>query len=136
MKRLLLIPTILLATVIETSLAAENSNQTIRLLCAYSYTIDSDGKRSDTSGEDLFTVMYAENGQAKIRKQGLSSEFSGKISEEKIVGEVTYKVTNIQFTEFLVINRFTGAFQISFGAVGKGGLIHFGTCRPVTKPLF
>lgn len=135
-RRLLIVTATCMGLVSSTADAAENSSETIRLRCAYSYSIHSDGSRGGTSGEDLFTVKYTNDGKAKIRKQGLGAEFSGNISDEEIVGDAIYQVANVRMIESLVINRFTGAFQISFVAVGKSGLIHFGTCRPVTKPLF
>lgn len=116
--------------------AADEDSKAIRLVCTYSYSIDGKGERGDTSGQELFTVVPLESGRAVIRKQGLGVPFIGTISDEAIAGEASYEISNIKFEESLVINRFTGEFQLSFGAVGKGGLTHFGTCRAVTKQLF
>jgi hypothetical protein len=116
--------------------AAEENDKTIRLICTYSYTIDEKGEKSGTSGEELFTVLPLRDGQVAVRKQGLGAPFSGKMSEEEIVADVNYEISNVKFAESLIINRFTGEFQLSFGAPGKPGLIHFGKCRPVTKQLF
>lgn len=116
--------------------AMDEASKEFRLICTYSYTINDKGEKSDTTGEDLFTVLPSKAEQVAVRKQGLSSPFVGTISEEEIVAKANYEIQNIKFAESLVINRFTGKFQISFGMVGKGGLIHFGTCRTATKQIF
>lgn len=116
--------------------ATEDDSKAIRLICTYSYTINEKGEQSDTSGEELFTVVSLKNGQVAVRKQGLGVPFLGRMSVEEITGEANYEIKNIKFAESLVINRFTGEFQLSFGVVGKGGLIHHGNCRAVTKKLF
>jgi hypothetical protein len=116
--------------------AAEEDGKTIRLICTYSYTIDDKGEKSGTTGEELFTVLPLRDGQVAVRKQGLGAPFLGKMSEEEIIADVNYEVSNVKLAESLIINRFTGEFQLSFGAPGKSGLIHFGKCRPVTKQLF
>lgn len=116
--------------------AAEEDIDSIRLICSYDYTINNKGERGGTSGEELFTVMPLERGLAIIRKQGLGAPFIGNISEEEIAGESTYDMSNVKVSEALVINRFTGEFQLSFKVVGKGGLIHFGSCRAASERLF
>lgn len=116
--------------------AAEEDNKTVRLICTYSYTIDEKGEKGGTSGENLFTVVPLKDGQVAVRKQGLGVPFLGKMSKEEITADVSYEVSNIKLAESLVINRFTGEFQVSFGTPGKPGLIHFGSCRPATKQLF
>lgn len=116
--------------------ATDEDRKSVHLICTYSYTIDDKGEKSGTSGEDLFTVLPLKAGQVTIRKQGLAVPFLGKMSEDEIVGEANYTVSNIRLTESLAINRFTGGFQLSFGAPGKRGLIHFGSCRVTTKQLF
>lgn len=118
--------------------AEVRANETvIRLICKYSYTIDDKGIKSGTTGEDLITVKYSEDGQATIKKQGLGAEFYGKMSDEQIVGETTYKIQELTFHQELRINRYTGALEITFGVPGKGaGLIHYGKCTPATEKLF
>lgn len=116
--------------------AAEEDGKPIRLICTYSYTIDAKGEKSDTTGEELFTVLPLKDGQVAVRKQGLGAPFLGRMSDEEIAADVSYEISNIKLAESLVINRFTGEFQLSFEAQGKAGLIHFGSCRPVTKQLF
>ena len=110
---------------------------TIRLICKYSHTIDADGSSSRTSGEDLVTVNYTDNGDATIKKQGLGAEFVGKISDEEIYGETTYEISELTFHQTLRINRYTGAFEITFKTIGsEDGLIHCGICEPITKKKF
>jgi len=110
---------------------------TIRLVCKYSHTIDADGASSETSGEDLVTINYLDNGQAIIKKQGLGAEFIGKISEEEIKGDTEYEISNLKVQQSILVNRYTGSFEITFRTVGsKGGLIHYGTCEAVSKKKF
>jgi hypothetical protein len=119
------------------STEASADDTVIRLVCRYSYTIDAKGVQSGTTGEDFITIKYPENGQATIKKQGLGAEFHGKVSDEQIVGETTYKIQELTFHQELRINRYTGAFEITFGVLGKGaGLIHYGKCSPATEKLF
>lgn len=109
----------------------------IRLVCRYSYTIDEKGVKSGTTGEDLVTVKYSQNGKATIKKQGLEAEFYGTIFDEEIVGETNYKIQGTTYHQELRINRYTGEFEITFGVLGKkGGLIHYGKCSPTTEKLF
>jgi hypothetical protein len=126
---------IALCVVLANTVLAQEDPKAIRLICTYSYSIDDKGERSGTSGEELFTVLALEGGRAVIRKQGLSAPFFGTVSDEEIAGEANYEVENIKLAESLSINRFTGQFQLSFGAAGKR-VIHFGKCRSVTKQLF
>ena len=113
-------------------------SNTIRLICKYSHTFDADWTSSRTSGEDLVTVNYTDNGEATIKRQGLGAEFVGKISDEEIYGETAYKIQGLTFHETLRINRYTGAFEITFKIIGgsKGGLIHSGTCEPISVKKF
>src|SRR5690554_6680634 len=97
--------------------AAEEDPESIRLICTYSYTINDKGEVSGTSGEDLFTIIPLESGLAIIRKQRLGTPFIGTVSKEEIAGEATYDMSNVKISESLVINRFTGEFQLSFGVV-------------------
>lgn len=110
---------------------------TIQLICKYSHTIEVDGRSSGTSGEDLVTVNYSDNGEAIIRKQGLGAEFSGTISDEQIQGKTEYRISGSTIQQTIVINRYTGAFEITFKIIGsEGGLIHCGTCELVAKRKF
>ena len=116
---------------------ASADENTIRLICKYSHTIDDQGKSSDTSGEDLITVKYSSDGKAIIKKQDLGAEFTGTVNEEQISGETRYKIQDSIFHQTLLINRYTGAFEITFGVEGKkAGLIHYGNCKPALKKLF
>ena len=109
----------------------------IRLICKYSYTIDADGKTSETSGESLFTVMYSDTGEAKIRKQALGAEFTGKISDEEIYGETEYVISPSTIQQTIMINRYTGSFEETFNIIGaKGGLIHCGSCEMAKEKIF
>lgn len=108
----------------------------IRLVCRYSYTIDDKGVKSETTGEDLVTVKHSRDGKATIKKQGLGAEFYGTITDEQIVGETSYKIHETTWHQELRINRYTGAFEITFGVLGKEtGSIHYGKCIPATEKL-
>jgi hypothetical protein len=94
-KIMRLIPAIIIISIFmlaATKLYAAES--TIRLICKYSHTINDEGKSSGTSGEDLITIHYSENGVAVIKKQGqgLGAEFIGTITEEQIYGEKNIKL--------------------------------------------
>jgi hypothetical protein len=135
MKVALSIVIIAIILVVPFELAA--AQKTIRLICKYTHTIDDQGKTTGTSGEDLVTVDYSENGSAIIKKQGLGAEFSGTVNEEEIRGETRYKIQSLVFHQTLTINRYTGAFEITFGVEGeKAGLIQYGKCKPETQRLF
>lgn len=124
---------ILLFSVFETY-AEENI---IRLICKYSHTIDADGKSSSTSGKDLVTVTYSNDGKAIIKKQGLGAQFSGTITDEEIKGNTKYKISESTIQQAIVINRYTGIFEITFKIMGsKGGLIHCGSCESVENKKF
>ena len=116
--------------------AAQGDSKTIRLICKYSHTIDDQGKQSATSGETLFTVVPLRDGQVSVQKQGLGAHFSGTMTDADISADVCYEIGTTKYAQSLTINRFTGELQISFGVPGKGALVHFGSCRPATKPLF
>jgi hypothetical protein len=115
---------------------APPSGNNIRLICKYSHTIDAQGKQGPTSGESLFTVVPLRDGRVTVQKQGLGAQFSGTMTEVEISADVSYEITNTMYAQSLNINRFTGELQITFGEQGKAGLVHFGSCRQTTKPLF
>jgi hypothetical protein len=116
--------------------AVANDNA-IKLTCRYSYTIDENGRKSKTTGEDLLTVKPSKNGKTKIKKQGLPAEFHGTISDEAIVGETNYKIQGVTYHQELRIKRYTGEYAITFGILGKkSGLIHYGKCSAATEKLF
>jgi|LGVF01.1.fsa_nt_gb hypothetical protein len=119
-------------------LKAHAEQNTIRLICKHSHTIDAtNGKSSGTTGEDLVTVKYLDNGDAIIRKEGLGAVFIGTISDEKIYGETEYEISGSKIQQTIMINRYTGAFEITFKITGSdGGLIHCGTCEQVVKKKF
>jgi hypothetical protein len=128
---------LIFAAFLGASIHASAAENTIRLICKYSHTIDDQGKSSGTSGEDLITVKYSSNGKAVIKKQDLGAEFTGTVNEEQISGETRYKMQDSVFHQTLLINRYTGTFEITFGIEGKnGGLIHYGKCKPATEILF
>lgn len=128
---------LIFTAVLIAPLALRAEENTIRLICKYSHTIDDQGQSSGTSGEDLITVVYSKNGSAVIKKQDLGAEFTGIVNEEEIQGETRYKIQDSIFYQALLINRYTGAFQITFGVEeNKGGLIHYGKCKQATDKLF
>jgi hypothetical protein len=108
----------------------------LKLICAYKFTVVANGHRSPTTGEKLFSVAPTSNGRAVINKEGLSAAFAGRISDDAIQGQTEYQLQDITIKETLEINRFTGAFTNTFGNKSDAGLVHFGTCRPVSKPRF
>ena len=135
MKKTRIISVILLTLFFVLEAHAERN--TIRLICKYSHTINTEGKSSGTSGEDLITVNYSDNGDAIIKKQGLGAEFTGTITDEEVYGKTEYKISGSTIQQTLMINRYTGAFEITFEIIGsKGGLIHYGICELVTKQKF
>ena len=113
---------------------ADNS---IRLICKYTHSIDEKGQPSGTSGEDLITIHYTDTGRATIQKQDLGAKFYGTINEENIYGETQYKLRDSIVHQTIEINRYTGAFQITFNIDGKkGSLAQYGKCVPARKKLF
>lgn len=110
--------------------------ETIRLICAFTYSVEADGKSSPTSGESLFTVNYGADGKATIKRQGLGAEFTGTVSEEEITGETHYKLQETMIDQVLTINRFTGELSLTFSANGRGELVHYGRCKVATHQLF
>ena len=135
MKKTIILTSIFLTLLLVFETYAEEN--TIRLICKYSHTIEADGSISRTSGEDLVTVNYSDSGAAIIKKQGLGAEFKGTISNEEIEGKTEYEISGSIIQQTIVINRYTGAFEITFKIIGsEGGLIHCGTCEPVAKKKF
>lgn len=117
---------------LESTVAAE----TLKLICAYSYTVDAKGQSNPTAGEELLTVTKSGDGHAVIKKQDLGAEFVGSVSEDTIRGETEYQIQGVTYKETLDINRVTGTFTFTFGNQSSAGLVHHGTCRPASKPLF
>lgn len=118
-------------------LEAHAERITIRLICKYSHTIDEEGKSSGTSGEDLVTINYSNNGDAIIKKQGTGALFTGMISDEEIQGKTEFDILDSKIQETIVINRYTGAFVMTFKVIGPtGGIVHFGSCEPIKKKKF
>lgn len=117
---------------LESTVAAEP----LKLICAYSYTVDAKGQSNSTTGEILLTVNKSGDGHAVIKKQGLGAEFVGSVSEDVIRGETAYQIQGVTYKETLDINRVTGAFTFTFGNQSGAALVHHGTCRPASKPLF
>jgi hypothetical protein len=117
---------------------AHAEQNAIRLICKYSHTIDAAGKSSRTTGEELITVRFSDNGNARIKKQRLGAEFIGKISDKEIYGETEYSFSGsgLTYRETLRINRYTGAFENTFNINKSKGLIHYGNCKPVTQKKF
>ena len=132
---------LMFAAVLISPLAFSTEENTIRLVCNYTHTIDYHLQISGTTGEDLITVVYSKNGSAAIKKQDSGGEFSGVVNDEEIYGERSYHMqiskAHETFHETLLINRYTGSFKMTFGAEGKeGGLIHYGKCKQATDKLF
>ena len=135
MKNILLKLTILIILMIPLKLIVVQT--TIRLICKYSNTVDKQGNSRETTGENLVTVTYSDNGKAIIKKDDLGAEFIGTISEEKIYGETNYQIQNSMFYQTLIINRYTGAFEITFRITGKSdGIVHYGKCEKATNKLY
>lgn len=108
----------------------------LRLICEYSQAVDAEGKVSASSGEKLFTISFGKTGMAEIKKEGLGAPFQGKVSDDEIVGDVTYTLGDVTITETVTINRFTGSFTATYGSPGRGGLIHYGKCKNARERLF
>jgi hypothetical protein len=117
-----------------TLLAAESSP--IRLVCKHAQTVDESGKTSPASGEVLFTVTFDAKGIAQIKKEGLGVPLSGKVAEDEISGQVTYKLQDLYIEETVTINRYTGSMKLTYRVTGRGGLVHYGECRSATQRLF
>ncbi len=112
------------------------NQETIRLICEYSHTINQKGASSPTTGGELFTVNYSRNGKAQVKKQDLDPLFFGTITEEEIFAETYYKVQDISLYQILTINRYTGSLELRFGMPGKGSIIHYGKCKTIANKLF
>ena len=140
MTKLRLLIGIVLLTSYQLALA---DYTTIWLICTNSQILDPDkGSMSPTSGESLFSVRYLDDGSANIRMQDRDVYFAGYIREEEIVGQAKYYIekpdirSNIEalaITQHLKINRYSGAFILSFENA-KGRFLYYGTCRPADKP--
>lgn len=127
---------IIIAIVWLVPLNLSAAQKTIRLICEYTHSIDG-GKSIDISGEDLITINYSEGGRAVIEKTGFGGEFVGTLSEEQIYGVSKFKMKDLTARQTLTINRFTGAFEITFFIEGsKGSLVQYGKCKPATEKLF
>ncbi|WP_315648155.1 hypothetical protein [Roseateles aquae] len=83
----------------------------------------------------MFTVLRLGDSKIAVQKQGLGAQFTGTMTEAELSADVSYEIGNSRYAESLTINRFTGELQTTI-RVGKGGLIHFGTCGPATQPIF
>ena len=115
-------------------MATDEPGKTIRLVCKISHSVDEKGY-SPTSGDNLLTVTFLDEGKATIRKQGLGAQFVASISKEMIVGHTIWG-GDLQVKESISINRFTGSFENNIQAKGKAGLIFFGTCSLASRQLF
>lgn len=117
---------------------AHSEEKTIRLVCKYTHSIESDGKRDPIRGETLVTVKYSEDGSASIKKEDYSSEYSGKVSDEEIYGKYEYKLWDDLCTETIRINRYTGNFQFRTRISGtkNSHLTFYGTCELASEKKF
>ena len=125
-----------LAAVVASHAAVAQEQTVLRLICQYTQAVDKDGKVSDSSGERLFTVSFGKDGVAELKKEGLGAAFKGKVSEDEIVGNVTYSLGETTIEETVTINRFTGSLTATYGAPGRGGLVFYGNCRNAAERLF
>jgi hypothetical protein len=131
-----LLKIILLLTLSVPSLGIAGKD-TLRVICTLSHTIDQNGESSSTSGEYLVTITASESSEITIKKSDSDVLFNGKVTEEEIYGETRYKLQNSSIFETILINRYTGVLTSTFQAEGKkGGLIHYGKCRPAKEKLF
>ena len=122
--------------------------ETIRLICAYEYSINDKGEQQGTSGEDLVTTRFRKDGHAMIRK-GDSYPLYGTITEDEINGESEYSSADaltrsieedvelvVDRKETIKISRYTGAFQYTMGIPDHVVLTFYGTCRQANEQKF
>jgi hypothetical protein len=115
--------------------SSANETQIIRLICTLDYSLDGrDAKRTETSGEDFLTVRYGPDGRATIKKDELGAEFLGTVTDDEIVGDTEYDVSDTHIRQSIVVSRFTGSYRRTFIAGDAPGLIFYGDCRRVTEP--
>lgn len=108
----------------------------IRLLCEYSHTVDDLGRVNPVNEEALFTAEQSDNGIASIRKENFDEEFTGKISEEEIAGQVEYRFRETFITEALLINRYSGKLVTTVSVARNVVLTRYGKCRSASEKLF
>jgi hypothetical protein len=122
-----------LGLAVSSALAQNELTTTIRLVCAWTNTIDTKTlENSKITGATLITVEP----DGVLRREGLGAFFRARVTAEKIEAETEYQLGGPQvFTERIEINRYTGKIEKWF-LIGNEGLIHYGTCKPVTRQLF
>jgi hypothetical protein len=110
------------------------------LVCVYHSSIDDKGVNSQTSGSDTLQISYLEGTDEKnvtIKKSGLGALFTGTQSKTEIRAETFYLIQGKPYRQRLVINRYSGTFQLSFEVGPKfSGLIHYGECEKMKDKLF
>jgi hypothetical protein len=91
--------------------SAHDEEGVIRLICEIDYSVDQHGSRSETFGEDLYTVTPIKGVEVTISKYGFGALFSGTMTEEKIRGTAVFEIDGKKYRRTIEINRYTGEFD-------------------------
>ncbi|MDR3502217.1 MAG: hypothetical protein P4L79_06500 [Legionella sp.] len=122
--------------------ACYGEENVIRLICETTHYTSASGKDlidKPASGKELITVYYHEDGTATITKKdtAFTLTYHGTISDEEIYGELNKKPSYPYDQESLVINRYTGEFEVSqISKIQKLVYWWYGSCLPVTENKF
>ena len=93
----------------------------IRLSCKYSHSLDWNGKRTESSTEDIAIIHVFEDDdsfhksfhRAKVLMKSFSRDrVEGRVTEDKFWAEKKYKRLEAIYKKNLVIHKHTGYFEI------------------------
>jgi len=119
--------------------AKTNEPNTIKLVCTTTQKTIL-GSQETANDESLVTVTYQTDGSARIlfrdAAQDKTREFTGTVTQDKIVGELVsvWTTTGKEARETIFIDRYTSRFQYDFQAPTFPVTLK-GTCRKADKPL-
>ena len=109
----------------------------MRLVCALSYSLDETLKREPTSGEELVTINYSDDGRAGLKVAEWGDDSNGTVTAEEIAGEAPEREINGRgLRQTVMIDRFTGEYRRSMfitHSTGDSSLLFFGECKPAER---
>ncbi|MEY9884973.1 hypothetical protein [Bradyrhizobium sp. USDA 329] len=113
--------------------------QEISAICRYEYSIDDQGKKSDTAGEFSLKATYMLPAGKPLNVQLRTTkapcfDFLATGDDMRIEGGCVRMLEKMKVYHRFTIDRVSGSFEESVQFNDKAGLIHYGRCTPA-RPL-
>ncbi len=105
----------------------------INLECKIFQTISlKDGTASPTSGVEHIQITRNADGSYTIARNNVE-KYAGSADENFFRGSAQYEFSGLKMTESILINRYTGQFEIDLKSIRDPGIRHIGMCNSVSK---